>query len=1232
MYLKSLELTGFKSFAEGKIEFPPGMTAIVGPNGSGKSNVVDAILWVLGEQSTKTLRSERMEDVIFNGTEARKPLGMAEVSLTLSGVDPQRLAGLPGLPEGIGQFHELMLTRRLYRNGDSEYLLNKTACRLKDIRSLLLDSRAGTKGHTVIEQGRLEQILNASPQERRELIEETAGIVRYKKQKAEALRKLESTQQNLLRVRDIIAELRSRRSALERQAKQARTFRELQAEARQIEVRLLAGEYRGLVEAQATVERELGRLELAESEHLAGQARLVQELEGLRFSLTEGQQALERVREDLAAVERDRSQALSTVEVERNRLELFERQRGTAVDEAARLAGEREQAAGAVAALRERVAEAERTIAVREARLAELERETEALAARRAEADREVERLRAATMEIAVQAANGESRLQALEGRRQETIRRAERLAAEAAEAEAQRAGLDAKREELRRRRAATQEALRALIEQRDAAARAIAAAEARAREAEQRVARHQAELAALESRVKVLQAVLREEMGYGREGEEPATSLRTACPGVREALGEWLVVPPGLERAVEALLGERVRAWLVDEPAQARPAVEFLRSRALGRGTFVPARPRGPAGVSPAAPPWWPALRGTAGVVGHARELLRGPAELDALLSWLFGGIVIVESLDAAFGCLERAEWAGPGGPTFVTLEGEVVDAAGVVSGGAAGVTGGLLQRRREVEQLEAQREAVSRALAEQVALRAESAAGREAAQALLKRLDAEVRDLEMRDMSEGKDEQGLADGLMRLGRQLETVGVERRRCEEEARGLEAEIEAGRAQQALAVREKEVREAAFARWNETRAAVEREERAAAERTTEARLDLMGLRKERDHAKGDLVRLTAEQAERQARIEALQGQVTALDEAIRRSRAERERNEALCRECGERAEATRARLLSAQEALESERRQERRVEEALAAVQRALAEAREARTAVEVRRAEIRTQLTTLEGTLAGTYQLTVEAALAQVPPEERNLDLPLKGEDLGGGPEAAPSPVVVLKERLTKIRERLDRLGNINLAAIEEHEELEQRYAFLTDQEQDLSNSIASLKEIIAKINRTTKQLFLETFNELQAKFGEVFGRFFPGGRAELVLVEPEAGPDGEPPKSEEPGVDIVAQPPGKRLKSITMLSGGEKTLTAMALIFASFLIRPSPFCILDEIDAPLDEENIGRFVSVLRELAEGVQFLLITHNKRTMAVADSLFGVTMEEPGVSKLVSVRLADLQPA
>jgi chromosome segregation protein len=394
------------------------------------------------------------------------------------------------------------------------------------------------------------------------------------------------------------------------------------------------------------------------------------------------------------------------------------------------------------------------------------------------------------------------------------------------------------------------------------------------------------------------------------------------------------------------------------------------------------------------------------------------------------------------------------------------------------------------------------------------------------------------------------------------------------------------------------------------------------QRLTEAQLHVHGTRNTREQRQVDLARVRQEQQEMGLRIESLNQHMETLASLLSQSRAERDRQEALCREIGHSIDQLKAQLLDAQERQAEDMSQAQTAEARLDEVRKTLSGLQESRLTIEVKRAEVRTQLTTVESTLSGTYQVDPAAI-------EESGDSVLFDED---APSQPPSTEEELRQQLQKIRERLDRMGPINLAAINEHQELEERHKFLSTQEQDLANSIASLKEIIQRINRTTKDMFATTFAELQEKFSEVFAKFFTGGRAELQLVEVPPDEEAEQKGPQEPGVEIVAQPPGKRLKNITMLSGGEKTLTAMALLFASFLIRPTPFCILDEIDAPLDEENIGRFTSVLCELAQGAQFMVITHNKRTMGIADSLFGVTMEEPGISRLVSVRLSDLQPA
>ena len=1234
MYLKSLDMLGFKSFAESRIEFPQGVTAIVGPNGSGKSNVVDAILWVLGEQSTKTLRSEKMEDVIFNGTELRKPLGMAEVSLIIGGLDHTALPqeGGSGLPSELTEFQELMITRRLYRNGDSEYLINKTACRLKDIRTLLMDTRAGSKGHTVIAQGQIDQILNASPQDRRELIEETAGIVRYKKQKAEALRKLDTTQQNMLRVRDIIAEVKKQLNSLERQARQARTYQTLQQEARAVEIELLTREFVALRAGLKDVEAEVLNLDQQESEKSAGQARFATDLEQSRLRAIEIGESTGKIREELGRIEHQQAQALTAAEVERNRSQLFEQQQQQESHELESLANAQEELAHSLETIEASLVSLEEELLSREQAFAALDQDMERLLHQRASAVAEEERGRLDIMQLAVLVANTEQTVAQLIARMGEVSDRGAKLAVEQEELEGHRSTALTRHEALRQEYGEAGRMVATIRAQQESVQTEASNVAAEQQELDRVILQRSEELAAVDSRLQALQGVVREEMGYGREGQDEGTALKS-CEGVRDAIAEWLVIPPGMDRAVEAVLGERVHGWFVDEPSVAQRAISFLREKELGRGTFIPQQPRWERAGS-GSQAWWQALADQAGVVGRAVDLIQADEARTAAKDCLFDRVVIVESLDHAVRLWERQLWAGAEGPILVTLGGEVMDASGVVSGGHAHAGQGLLERRREVVSLEAKRSELTAAVESDKQRRLELQGLGQSLTLQIRQLAESLRDTEMQDLSLRKDEENLRQFMADLDVRLAGIAaeiqkgiVDRQRFEQEARSAQAQL-------GQWLSEKAGQEASLGRVRERLTAIDQEGRVFQERVTEARLLSESLRAKQGHEQANRLRIRQQQVESEQRRQALQSHLEGLDRDIQHSQEERSRQELLCQEFGEAAAKIKAQLIAAQEQQAQEMAVGQSLEASLDVVRRDMSAVRDARMAVEVRRAELRTQLSAVESTLAGTYQLD-PVALAS----GGAVSGPETVADAGseGAAEAVPNPLAQaphaeLKEQLHKLRERLDRMGPINLAAISEHQELDQRYTFLTTQEQDLATSINSLKEIIQRINKTTKDMFVTTFAELQQKFTEVFGQFFPGGRAELLLVDEPVGENGEGAGNQEPGVDIVAQPPGKRLKSITMLSGGEKTLTAMALLFASFLIRPTPFCLLDEIDAPLDEENIGRFTSVLREMSKNAQFLVITHNKRTMAIADSLFGVTMEQPGVSKLVSVRLGDLQPA
>jgi chromosome segregation protein len=1225
MYLKSLDMLGFKSFAEAKIEFPEGVTAIVGPNGSGKSNVVDAILWVLGEQSTKTLRSEKMEDVIFNGTELRKPLGMTEVSLTIGGLDQttMKLEGGSGLPSQLTEFQEVMITRRLYRNGDSEYLINKTACRLKDIRSLLLDTRAGSKGHTVIAQGQIDQILNASPQDRRELIEETAGIIRYKKQKAEALRKLESTQQNLLRVRDIVAEVKKQLNSLERQARQARTYQTLQQEARGIEIVLLTREFNALRVALQNVETEIVGLDQQESAKAAEQARLTTDLEQVRMNAIAMGDVMAKIREELARTEQQQSQALTAAEVERSRSELFDRQQ---VQEAAELEGlirSQDDLAATLQSIEALLASAEIEMDARERTLGQLDQEMEQLLHKRTMAVAEEDRGRKDVLELAVLVANTEQGLSQLTERMRALADREARLTAERDELQLQRETAVGRHDRLRQESGEADRLVISLRAEHLGVQQETVRVLDEGQALDQTILRRSEELAGVDSRLEALQGVVREEMGYGRQGTDEGTALKS-CEGVRDAVAEWLAIPSGLDRAVEAVLGERVRGWFVDEPSVARRVIGFLEEKVLGRGSFIPQQPR----WSGSAYGWWPAMVDQAGVVGRAIDLIQTDPARIAARDCLFDRVVFMESLEQAIRLWEQQSWTAPDGPILVSLAGEILDASGVVTGGQVQGRQGLLERRREVLDLESKRQALVATLEQDKQYRESLSVLAQSLTQKGRQLADSLREAEMQDLSLRKDDESLRQLLADLDTRLSGVMTEIQTDRHERERLEQETHSVQAQLVQWKAEKTGQEAGLGRVRERLEQIDLSVRALQESVTEARLAAEGLRAKREHERANRARVIQQVQDAEIRRSALGDHLESLTASIRQSRIEQERQETLCQEFGQVAARVKDELVQAQEQQAQHMAGSHALETGLEGLRRSMAVIRDARMTVEVRRAEVRTQLSAVEGTLSGTYQLEPLTLLNEV----NDAGEASAAQDGATVNETAALSDVELKEQLQKLRDRLDRMGPINLAAISEHQELDQRYTFLSEQEQDLSASIGSLKEIIQRIQKTTKEMFVSTFNELQQKFTEVFGQFFPGGRAELQLVEETSSENGESAGSAEPGIEIVAQPPGKRLKSITMLSGGEKTLTAMALLFASFLIRPTPFCLLDEIDAPLDEENIGRFTGVLRELAQNAQFLVITHNKRTMGIADSLFGVTMEEPGVSKLVSVRLRDLQPA
>jgi len=1180
MRLQGITVFGFKSFADRiEVRILPGITAIVGPNGCGKSNISDALRWALGEQSPKALRGHRMEDVIFHGSASRRPLGFAEVQLTFSN------DGELSVP-----WSEVAVGRRLYRDGESEYLLNKTACRLKDVHDLFLGTGVNPKAYALMEQERLAHILTAKPLERRVFVEEAAGITRYKQQRAETLAKLEATRQNLLRVRDVMDEVRRQLASLERQAKKAAQYKALQAERRGLELAILAAEH-GAVRAE----------EACRADEERAQRARVQALESRTAALGA---ALEVARADLMAAEQraaDARHALQRAELElEGCIERAEQLRRTDADLAAEtgrlgeeaetlglrlkaLAEERRGKVSLQEALQQEFAALRTRAAGEEAVLDDLRRRLQA--ARAAAEERRREQVTLAGRRTELGQAVG-----ALDERADQLRRRVERLVADATQADAERAALEAARAAAEARLAAAAAALAALeADLRDLGSSAAAAAEERAAALAAAEA-CRVTLAARRSSLATLEELDAQRAGYAEGVQVVFAAAREArLTGVVGTVADLLDVPRELERAVQAALGERLQ-WVVMETFDAaKAALGYLAGQGGGQATFLSLDwLNGGRGVHVAADP---------GVVGGATGLVASGHR--ALVENLLGGVVVVRDLGAA----ERLYAQNGHDTSFVTVEGEVLSPPGALGGGRAahGGPASLLARKRAIRDLAAEVAALEAGL-EGILERARRAEAR-----LTEVADAQRAGTARREAAEAERLTAAMD-LEQLRREADRVAVAAEACRAELAQVRSDAAAVEAELGMRRVELAAVEAAAARVAteivEVLGRIEadaEEEGRRAQAFLDAQVDLAALAGRLDTLQADLARIQAEEADAQARLQAGEARLGELTTRQAAARAERRRLE-------ERAAAARA-----------ERDRGEAAAAASAEAARELAE-RTAGAAEALREAE-----GDLHRTARAVQELAVAVAELRVRREDLETDARRRFEV---GPEAlaetcrADADPAATRARLEAVSQRIGALEPVNLIADDEYRELDERLGFLRAQHDDLAASMRDLEKALRGMTRTAQERFLEAFEAINRNFQDLFARLFEGGRAELRLVEAPEG--GDPLDS---GIEMVAQPRGKRLQAISLLSGGEKALTGLALLFAIFYYRPSPFCLLDEVDAPLDDANIHRFTRVLRELSSQTQFIVITHNRKTMEAADVLYGVTMEEPGLSRIVSVSLA-----
>lgn len=1186
MKLKKLELYGFKSFAQRtEIVFDEGITGIVGPNGSGKSNIGDAVRWVLGEQSAKTLRGASMSDVIFNGTQKRKPLSYCEVSLVFDN-DDHALAM---------EAAEVMVTRRVYRNGESEYYLNRTACRLKDVVDLFRDTGIGKEGYSIIGQGRIDEILSRKSEDRRQVFEEAAGIVKFKARKEEADKKLQRTLENLERVDDILDELTKRLKPLEEQSRNARVYLELSTELKDLDLNLF------LIRS----DRARARLSELESELLTVQTILADTESNLTDKTTrrdETQNRIDQLEEAITKARTELMECAEHVHESQKKLSALQSRRETRSENRQRIVREQEEA-------QERLAEIEKDhtriqadvekqhslITDAEQILRATQEAAEKAQAKEKEADAALEAQKAAVidqMNRLSDVRNDKTRLNTMQAQMETRLTEIEESGGALQEQEAAlREALTAVEKQLETENQHQQQCQEKLAQARQASDEADAAyANLRAD-----VEKQSADMQAAASRHNVLTEMTRDMEGYNMAVRRAMTyAKQRGLTGVKGVLAQLMTVPQTYETAIDMALGAAQQNIVTDTEETAKELINYLRQNRLGRATFLPMS----------------AIRGKTlygnernalklpGCLGVASELVQCAPEYRGIVENLLGRTVIADNLDHGIPIMR----AGNHAFRLVTLEGDVMHSGGSMTGGSAqSKVSNLLSRERELKELTAK---LQTGRAELDKCRQELTQRQQTAQEKRQKVSDAVNALHQQEIAVAREqarrESVSADLNTHLQRMQETeqARVQLHQSLEDIRQQLETIEHQRTgaqgdQSAMEQKTIEMQNALV----KARAEASAENDRLMVRTlqlSDLRHGLSDLERDQAHAQQDQAQILREQERREQLLHEMD-ELDAIDENdMKREEAESARRQ-----------KEQLRQESAAQAIEQRRSQAQSDLRDILSDMENLHEAynrdSEKLHKTELAKARIEGDQKNLQNRIWDTYKLTYAGAeeFRRTPFDEKESD-----------------------RRAAELQGQIRALGTVNVGAVEEYAETKARVDDLTAQQQDLKRAEMDLRELIERLLIQMRSTFVENFSKMQGYFAETFTRLFGGGHAELKLMDPD-----DPLNC---GIEVNAQPPGKKLQLLSLLSGGERALTAIAILFAMLKLKPTPFCILDEIEAALDDANIGYYADYLKEYSKGTQFIVVTHRKGTMERCNSLFGVAMEEQGVSRMVSVSLQDYQ--
>lgn len=1186
MKLKKLELYGFKSFAQRtEIVFDEGITGIVGPNGSGKSNIGDAVRWVLGEQSAKTLRGASMSDVIFNGTQKRKPLSYCEVSLVFDN-DDHALAM---------EAAEVMVTRRVYRNGESEYYLNRTACRLKDVVDLFRDTGIGKEGYSIIGQGRIDEILSRKSEDRRQVFEEAAGIVKFKARKEEADKKLQRTLENLERVDDILDELTKRVKPLEEQSRNARVYLELSTELKDLDLNLF------LIRS----DRARARLSELESELLTVQTILADTESNLTDKTTrrdETQNRIDQLEEAITKARTELMECAEHVHESQKKLSALQSRRETRSENRQRIVREQEEAQERLAEIEKDHARIQADVEKQHSLIADAEqilRATQEAAekaqAKEKEADAALETQKAAVidqMNRLSDVRNDKTRLNTMQAQMETRLTEIEESGGALQEQKAAlREALTAVEKQLETENQHQQQCQEKLAQARQASDEADTAyANLRAD-----VEKQSADMQAAASRHNVLTEMTRDMEGYNMAVRRAMTyAKQRGLTGVKGVLAQLMTVPQTYETAIDMALGAAQQNIVTDTEETAKELINYLRQNRLGRATFLPMS----------------AIRGKTlygnernalklpGCLGVASELVQCAPEYRGIVENLLGRTVIADNLDHGIPIMR----AGNHAFRLVTLEGDVMHSGGSMTGGSAqSKVSNLLSRERELKELTAK---LQTGRAELDKCRQELTQRQQTAQEKRQKVSDAVNALHQQEIAVAREqarrESVSADLNTHLQRMQETEQA-RVQLHQSLEDIRQQLETIEHQRTGAQGDQSAMEQKTIEMQNALVKARAEASAENDRLMVRTLQLSDLRHglsdlERDeaHAQQDQAQILREQERREQLLHEMD-ELDAIDENdMKREEAESARRQ-----------KEQLRQESAAQAIEQRRSQAQSDLRDILSDMENLHEAynrdSEKLHKTELAKARIEGDQKNLQNRIWDTYKLTYAGAeeFRRTPFDEKESD-----------------------RRAAELQGQIRALGTVNVGAVEEYAETKARVDDLTAQQQDLKRAEMDLRELIERLLIQMRSTFVENFSKMQGYFAETFTRLFGGGHAELKLMDPD-----DPLNC---GIEVNAQPPGKKLQLLSLLSGGERALTAIAILFAMLKLKPTPFCILDEIEAALDDANIGYYADYLKEYSKGTQFIVVTHRKGTMERCNSLFGVAMEEQGVSRMVSVSLQDYQ--